>query len=148
MTKFSPIFALLVLLLVVHYFNTSRIADIDVHQTLLLDSEISVAISPIPVVPEEELTVAVRLINKQLSGQIHQLDAWVEGVNMFMGKSPVIWQQDPEQTAAEKDLYIGSFMLGSCSEPQMQWQLILVMQLKSGEKLQRVLQFSSQMSAS
>jgi hypothetical protein len=45
--------------------------------------------------------------------------AWIEGVNMYMGKIPVLLEQGP------KGKWSGWFMLGSCSEPVMRWQLRL-----------------------
>lgn len=45
--------------------------------------------------------------------------AWIEGVNMYMGKIPVLLEQQDNST------WTGWFMLGSCSEPTMNWQLRL-----------------------
>ena len=45
--------------------------------------------------------------------------AWIEGVNMYMGKIPVLLEQGPQGK------WSGWFMLGSCSEPVMRWQLRL-----------------------
>jgi hypothetical protein len=48
---------------------------------------------------------------------------WVQGINMYMGKSAVL----AESIYAEDDkkVYKASFFLGSCSEPAMKWQLII-----------------------
>ena len=45
--------------------------------------------------------------------------AWVEGVNMFMGKVPLLVE------ARTPEVQEGWFMLGACSEPNMQWQMTL-----------------------
>ncbi|RDV24125.1 hypothetical protein DXV75_15665 [Alteromonas aestuariivivens] len=45
--------------------------------------------------------------------------AWVEGVNMFMGRVPLMLE------GARPGVASGWFMLGSCSEPAMQWHLVL-----------------------
>jgi hypothetical protein len=45
--------------------------------------------------------------------------AWVEGVNMYMGKIPLFL------TSSTDNSYTGWFMLGFCSEPKMQWRLML-----------------------
>ena len=49
-----------------------------------------------------------------------QIDsAYIEGVNMFMGKIPVPLK--PEDNGQ----WQGWFMLGACSEPTMQWQMVI-----------------------
>ena len=46
-------------------------------------------------------------------------DAWVEGVNMYMGKTPVRVESHKE------DRWSGWFMLGACMEPKMKWQMVV-----------------------
>jgi len=49
-----------------------------------------------------------------------QIDsAYIEGVNMFMGKIPV-----PLKAEGSRQ-WRGWFMLGACSEPTMQWQMVI-----------------------
>lgn len=46
-------------------------------------------------------------------------EAWIEGVNMYMGKSPLILlTQGLEKTELEG-------FLGSCSEPKMRWRMVI-----------------------
>lgn len=67
---------------------------------------------------EEELLLTIALPN---SSKISQM--WVQGVNMYMGKSAVI----THSVYLEDDLkiYNSAIFLGACSEPQMRWQLII-----------------------
>jgi hypothetical protein len=45
--------------------------------------------------------------------------AWIEGVNMYMGKVPVLLENK------HNGEWSGWFMLGSCNEEKMKWQLRL-----------------------
>ncbi len=79
--------------------------------------ELHISIHPFPVVVEEQIDVSISgLQNAEITS------AWVEGVNMFMGKIPVVLEQ-------QEDGAKGWFFLGSCSEPKMQWQLVLQLSL-------------------
>jgi len=55
---------------------------------------------------------------------------WVEGINMYMGKIPVIIEQQ------DSGWVKAVFFLGSCSEPHMRWQLIAEFNTGSGTKKQ------------
>lgn len=80
------------------------------------------------VLPEGKLTVVMaRLptIEEQIPLTISAPEgslittAYVEGVNMFMGKIPV-----PLESVATQN-WQGWFMLGACSEAKMQWRMVL-----------------------
>ena len=80
----------------------------------LIDEKL--AIASFSTMPEPEESVTVKLIipeGKNIES------AWIEGVNMYMGKIPVLLDSDGEGK------WSGWFMLGSCSEPVMKWQLRL-----------------------
>lgn len=47
--------------------------------------------------------------------------AWVEGVNMYMGKSPAVFENPKLPTQ-------GLFFLGSCNLEKMEWRLIIDVQ--------------------
>ena len=69
------------------------------------------AINPIPL--EEEVRATITFPEQALPGKM-----WVEGINMYMGKIPfIVESQQPGQVK-------GIFFLGSCSEPDMRWQLV------------------------
>lgn len=81
---------------------------------LLIDEKL--AIASFSTMPEPEESVTVKLIIPE-GNNIES--AWIEGVNMYMGKIPVLLDTDGEGK------WSGWFMLGSCSEPVMKWQLRL-----------------------
>lgn len=63
---------------------------------------------------EEQISLEIDL------GEAPALEsAWIEGVNMYMGKIHVPLER------LDNGKYAGWFMLGSCSEPNMEWQLYL-----------------------
>lgn len=67
-----------------------------------------------PLQPEEPLDITVNL-----PAELAIKQARIEGVNMYMGVIPVLL------TEQNDGVWSGWFMLGSCSEPQMQWQLLI-----------------------
>lgn len=91
---------------------------------------ISINFEQLPVV-EEEMNVEVRL-----SEHLLLKNAWVEGINMYMGKIPIIPRREAEfnfenrNLNAEK-LFHGLFFLGSCTEPSMQWAMVLEVENKN-----------------
>ena len=80
----------------------------------LIDDKL--AIATFSAMPEAEESVTVKLLVP--AGEVIE-SAWIEGVNMYMGKIPVLLDNDGEGE------WSGWFMLGSCSEPVMKWQLRL-----------------------
>lgn len=80
----------------------------------LIDDKL--AIATFSTMPEAEESVTVKLL---VPGDEVIESAWIEGVNMYMGKIPVLLEDNG------KGEWSGWFMLGSCSEPIMKWQLRL-----------------------
>ena len=74
------------------------------------------------VVVEEEI-----FIKFDLPQTLKLENAWVEGVNMFMGRTPVMNAQTDE---------VGRYVtfLGSCNLEQMQWRLVFQLSNKNGQK--------------
>lgn len=60
---------------------------------------------------------------------------WVQGVNMYMGKTAVIEQHN--QIQKNDNIYNLMFFIGSCSEPHMRWQLIIELNNKVTHKTER-----------
>lgn len=79
------------------------------------DDEISVNFLS-PIVTEEEI-----LLTFELPPDVKITEAWIEGINMFMGKTPVIEEA-------------GRFVtfLGSCNLDTMHWQLNMKVEDKNG----------------
>ena len=73
--------------------------DVKVNQTITIEEAIDIEFTTSPGIEIES--------------------AWVEGVNMFMGKVPLLLE------AVEPDTQKGWFMLGACSEPKMQWRMTI-----------------------
>jgi hypothetical protein len=70
-----------------------------------------------PIVTEEEILLSI-----ELPQELKLTEAWVEGVNMFMGKTPIMKTDDGYVT-----------FLGSCSLAKMQWQLNLNIENQNGQ---------------
>lgn len=73
---------------------------------------VSVEFEQVPVV-EEELFVKI-----DVTPNWHLQNAWVEGVNMYMGKTPVLFE---DNTNTKR----GVTFLGSCNLSTMQWQIYI-----------------------
>lgn len=67
---------------------------------------------------EEELLLTITVPKDT---EISQM--WVQGINMYMGKSAVL--TDSVYVENNKKIYNAFLFLGSCSEPEMRWQLII-----------------------
>ncbi|AEP29945.1 hypothetical protein [Brumicola nitratireducens] len=80
------------------------------------DDEISVNFLS-PIVTEEEV-----LLRLELPPNVKLTEAWIEGLNMFMGKTPVI---------EEAGRYVT--FLGSCNLETMHWQLTIKVIDKNGQ---------------
>lgn len=93
--------------------------------------EVEILSRPIPL--EEQVT-----IDFQLPSGAELLKAHIEGINMYMGRIPVLLERLDAQTVR------GQTFLGSCSEPSMKWRLILVLQVPSqAQPVTRQFQFST-----
>lgn len=79
-----------------------------------VNDQVAIAHFSIPPIPEESVTVSITLPQDLIIES-----AWIEGVNMYMGKIPVLLESETNTK------WTGWFMLGSCSEPVMRWQLRL-----------------------
>lgn len=79
--------------------------------------QFSITISPQPIVLEEELTVDFIYPQK-----MQLTSAWVEGVNMFMGKTRILLSETIEDQ--QDKMTTGMLFLGSCSEANMRWRLV------------------------
>ncbi|MCY7293861.1 hypothetical protein [Alteromonas sp. a30] len=77
-------------------------------------AKLKVKLAPDPVLVEEEIQ-AILFLSKGWKLE----RGWVEGVNMYMGKTPLLIQESQSQ----KNQYQAVFFLGSCSEPDMNWRL-------------------------
>lgn len=67
---------------------------------------------------EEELFLTITVPSHVKISQM-----WVQGINMYMGKNAVL--TDSIYAEEGKMVYNARLFLGSCSEPEMRWQLII-----------------------
>lgn len=67
---------------------------------------------------EEELLLTITIPNNT-----NIKTMWVQGTNMYMGKNAVL--TDGFYVDKGKKVYNARLFLGSCSEPDMRWQLII-----------------------
>ncbi|MFT5712214.1 MAG: hypothetical protein ACI9DQ_000617 [Glaciecola sp.] len=70
-----------------------------------------------PIVTEEEILLSI-----DMPQELKLTKAWVEGANMFMGKTPII----------KEELAYVTF-LGSCNLAKMQWRLNLHIENQNGQ---------------
>jgi len=80
------------------------------------------------------------LLSMQLRSEtpIANITAELTGVNMYMGRIPVLFIQQPESGVWQAEL-----MLGACRDPKMAWQLTLNMTDDKGLSRQLVTEFQS-----
>ena len=92
--------------------------DLSVRQCSFLhkDGEISVKFLS-KIETEEELLLSIALPDS-----LQLEEAWIEGVNMYMGKTPII---------PENDVFVT--FLGSCNLEKMQWRLSFKVKNKNGQ---------------
>ena len=78
----------------------------------------TVSVTPSPIQIEEQSNINISIPNEW------RLDsAWIEGMNMFMGRMLII-QESTTSHDVETEI-LGSFFLGSCSQPKMTWKIML-----------------------
>lgn len=99
------------------------------------ESEFSLSVSPFPIKIEERL-----IFTLELEPGVTFESAWIQGVNMYMGKIPVLPLDDKLSTTTR--LQLESY-LGSCSEPKMRWQMILTLSDSTGRQFSRYINFST-----
>lgn len=78
---------------------------------------------------EEEL-----VLNYALPSGWELSTSWVEGVNMYMGKSLIIDYESSDRNQVK-------IFLGSCSEPKMQWKIVLNLKNKNANESKRLFAF-------
>jgi hypothetical protein len=88
----------------------------------VFDSQLSVKFEQVPQT-EEEL-----YLNVDLGRGLSVEQAWIEGVNMYMGKTPVLFEDPTHPSRAVT-------FLGSCNLTEMQWRLHLKIKKDGSEEL-------------
>ena len=99
-----------------------------------LEQELNIEVTPFPIKVEESIRFAIEM-EKGVSFE----SGWIQGVNMYMGRIPVLPVSDSENNTV---LELETF-LGSCSEPNMRWQMILTFVDNQGVQFQRFINFET-----
>ncbi len=128
-----------VLIVIAGVYTQSRSPQINQSLTCYLEKnncvfgeesiDLSIVFRQKPVI-EEELFVEILHASEQKISR-----AWIEGINMYMGKIPVMFD-DPimkQQDTVNGNGELGVFFLGSCTESKMQWVLYVETTQKNTE---------------
>lgn len=107
--------------------NSTGECDItsDICKVRVLNSQLSVKFEQVPQT-EEEL-----YLNFDLGRGLSIEKAWIEGVNMYMGKTPVLFEDPKNRERAVT-------FLGSCNLAEMQWRLHLKVKKDDSEELSSI----------
>lgn len=84
---------------------------------------VQLKMSPEPIPLEEEIAVTLKMPDQYIFKT-----AYIEGVNMFMGRTPVVINNQTD------GVLTGVTFLGSCSEPRMYWRLTAVFEYSKNGK--------------
>lgn len=88
------------------------------------------------VITEQEFNIIIK--NNSLNENL-VINGFIEGKDMYMGKIPLFFQKN------DKQIYIATTMLGSCSEEEMIWRMWLTVtdKLKKEETQKFFIDFKS-----
>ncbi len=84
------------------------------NQPCVFQSRVKLALSTTNVIPETPFQIILQ--NEKTNVEVQT--AYIEGVNMYMGKIPLFFELKDGKLVADA-------MLGVCNEPQMQWQIVI-----------------------
>lgn len=116
---------LLLLLLVVMALGCKPAQVADQSELLLYDSTAEqLSISPESIPVESLLTLKLQTV-----AAIAAITAEVTGESMYMGRVPIRFEQ------MEASLWQAEFLLGACTDPNMQWRLTIHIQYEDGREL-------------
>ncbi len=69
---------------------------------------------------------------------IKSVSGYLEGIDMFMGKIPLIFTEFDSSNKNER-LFIAKAMFGACSFEQMKWKAIFIADIEDNENLKQAL---------
>ena len=102
---------------------------------MVREGEVELSAEPFPIKTEEMI-----LFTLALEDDLQFESAWIQGVNMYMGRIPVLIN---DQAGSKTGRVILETFLGSCSEPNMRWQMILNLSDSDNQKVSRYINFST-----
>lgn len=114
------------------YFQTEQVNENDItcaeFNTVCANTDnetaYSINFSPERVVVEREFVIHLRVNEKQ---QFSIKSAKIQGVSMYMGYIPLLFKP------TGKNQWTAIAMLGSCSEPNMRWQILIELEHVDGK---------------
>ena len=111
----------------------------DTSQLLLLQTAtLQLTLSPehAPVETPLQLRLQSQKPLRAISGEL-------QGISMYMGRIPLVWRQQAAEQPEALTTWQAELFLGACSDPNMQWQLQLILDYQDGERELHQLQFTS-----
>lgn len=87
------------------------------------------------IMPETEVGIKLK---STIEKPIENITGFIEGKSMYMGKIPLLFSSPDNQNEVE-----ATFMLGSCSDPNMTWRTWIEVEFKDGSKRNFFFDFAS-----
>lgn len=87
----------------------------------LQNSLVQISVENFPIQIEENISISVEHANQYV-----MQGGWLEGTNMYMGKTPLFIQNS--ETKIGTTVHQGNLFIGACSEPSMRWKLVIDLQ--------------------
>lgn len=117
-----------IILIIIYTLNTTSLEKKSYSCTVYVQKcDIQLEEGPLQVVILEQLVVEELVpvkISLPTSLKINQIH--IEGINMYMGKSPVhqILEKDADTSSIQNE-WMGEFFLGSCALAKMEWRMVI-----------------------
>ena len=129
-----------IILIIIYTLNTTSLEKKSYSCTVYVQKcDIQLEEGPLQVVILEQLVVEELVpvkISLPTSLKINQIH--IEGINMYMGKSPVHQISDIyTDLSSVQNEWVGEFFLGSCALAQMEWRMVV--QLEGYDKAVNIL---------
>lgn len=119
---------LLILLLLTGCDNGQALSEKPLILTETASWQLSLSNADAPVETPLQLTLTTVLSDNKVPAAI---EADIVGISMYMGKIPLRFTAATGTDDTER-LYTAEFLLGACSEPNMQWQLNINIRYNDG----------------
>ncbi|MEP4889790.1 MAG: hypothetical protein ABJV04_07180 [Aliiglaciecola sp.] len=84
------------------------------------DSIVQIAFSEFPIMIEEMLNIEITYDTQYVVRK-----GWLEGTNMYMGKTPLFLESSRIDKQNNHVLLDAQLFIGACSEPNMRWKLTI-----------------------
>jgi hypothetical protein len=131
--KYFSLVAVLLLVVSISGCDRTNIQTQPDEQLQMVLGEAQLTISPRHIPVETLLHIQIRT-----EKPLRSLSAVIVGKSMYMGKIPLRFTFDDKTGTWRSD-----FMLGACSDPQMLWQLQMLLTDQSGNQQQLETEFQS-----